>query len=326
MRAILLAEPGGPDQLRLGEYPTPEPTDDEVLVAVATTALNRADLLQRAGKYPPPPGASPLLGLEMAGHVVRAGARAGHWREGDAVCALLSGGGYAEYVAVHHRMLRPVPAGWAMTDAAAVPEVFMTAFQSLVWLGRVQPGERLLVHAGGSGVGTAAIQLARALGAEVFVTASAGKHALCRRLGAQHTIDYQQTDFAEAVADITNGEGVDVVLDFLAAPYLARNLQSLRTDGRLVMLATMGGTRLEHFDLRPFLAKRLQLIGSTLRTRPRDYQIALTDALWEFAGPRFANGTLRPVVDSVFDWQDVAAAHRYMEANKNTGKIVLKII
>lgn len=325
MRAVLVRAPGGPEQLVMGVFPRPEPGPHEVRVAVRATALNRADLLQREGRYPPPEGASPLLGLEMAGVVEAVGPGVTARRVGDAVCGLLPGGGYAEYVVLHEDLAMPIPDGLTFEDAAAVPEAFLTAYQALHWLGRLAPGETVLVHAGASGVGTAAIQLARAAGATVYVTASAGKHALCLDLGTAAAIDYRTEDFAARVRDLTSGRGADVVLDFLGASYLAKNVEALALDGRIVLLATMGGALAERFDMRPFFRKRATLAASTLRNRSLDYKAALTRAFAAEALPRLADGTLRPIVDRVFDWTDAAAAHRCMEENRNAGKIVLRV-
>ncbi|MEM6845658.1 MAG: NAD(P)H-quinone oxidoreductase [Bacteroidota bacterium] len=326
MKAILIKSPGGTDQLYLGEYETPEPAPDEVLVKVHATALNRADILQREGKYPPPAGASPILGLEMSGEVVEVGDEVTKWKVGDKVFGLLPGGGYAEYVVIHQNMAMEIPENLSFEEAAAIPEVFMTAFQAVHWLGKLQPSERVLIHAGASGVGTAAIQLAREMGAgDTIVTASEAKHGTCRDLGAHYAIDYKNRDFREEVKEITDGEGVDVIIDFIAAPYFERNISVLRTDGRLIMLALLGGTHLEQFNLGNLLRKRIQILASTLRSRSRDYQIRLTKAFSEFAIARFQQGKLRPVIDQVVDWQEVQAAHQRMESNQNTGKIVLKI-
>lgn len=325
MKAIQIRSFGGPEEMALGEWPLPAPRNQEILVKVAATALNRADLLQRQGKYPPPPGESPILGLEMAGTIVSIGSHVTDWKVGDRVCGLLSGGGYAEYAVLHEKMAMPVAENWSWEEAAAVPEVFLTAYQALRWLANIEEEERILIHAGGSGVGTAAIQLARELGASVLVTASAGKHDLCRELGAVHTIDYRTTDFKQAVLDYTGDHGVDVVVDVIGAPYFQRNLDVLRIDGRLVMLALMGGMQAENLNLGSVLRKRLHILGSTLRNRSLDYKIALTQELRLFAFPRFRKGSLRPIVDKVFSWKDVAEAHRYMEANRNQGKIVLRI-
>ncbi len=326
MKAILTQQPGGADQLQLGEYETPTPHAHQLLVKVSATAVNRADILQREGKYPPPAGASPILGLEMSGEVVSVGSEVTRHAVGDRVFGLLPGGGYAEYAAIHEDMALPVPNNLKMTEAAALPEVFLTAYQALHWLGKLQAGERVLIHAGGSGVGTAAIQLARVMRAgDVIVTASAAKHAVCRKLGAHYTIDYQSEDFQEEVKNITNDEGVDLVLDFVAAPYFERNVSVLRADGRMVLLALLGGAQVENFNLGSLLKKRLQIISSTLRSRSLDYQINLTQALAEFALPHLAEGGLQPVIDRVYDWQEVQQAHQRMEANQNVGKLVLRV-
>jgi putative PIG3 family NAD(P)H quinone oxidoreductase len=324
MKAILIKSPGGPEQLYVGEYETPQPGPTEILVRVVATAVNRADTLQRQGKYPVPAGSSPILGLEMAGEVVAIGSEVSRWQPGDQVCGLLGGGGHAEYAAIHQDLALPLPAGMDYVQAAAIPEVFLTAYQALIWLGALQPGERVLIHAGASGVGTAAIQIAREQGAEVFVTASAGKHALCLDLGASMAIDYRKQDFSQAVkaeADL----GVDLILDVIAAPYFQANLDLLQTDGRLVMLALLGGVHPDRVNLAPILRKRLQITGSTLRNRSLDYKIRLSQALQAFAWPRFQAGTLRPVIDRVLPWTDIVAAHRAIEANENAGKIVLTI-
>ena len=309
----------------IGEWPKPHPGPDEILVRVEATALNRADILQREGKYPPPEGESPILGLEMAGVVENAGRGVTKWKPGDAVCGLLAGGGYAEYVTIHKDMALPVPKGFSFTDAAGIPEVFLTAFQALRWLAGLQHGERILIHAGASGVGTAAIQLASLTGAEVIVTASSGKHRLCRELGAVHAVDYQNQDFEEDVMEYTHGKGVDVVIDFVGGPYFQQNLNVLSLEGRLVMLAFLGGVSTEQLNLGPILRKRLQVMGSTLRARSLDYKIRLSQDLYRYAWPLFEQNRLRPVIDTAFDWKDAAKAHQYMEANRNQGKVILKV-
>jgi tumor protein p53-inducible protein 3 len=325
MEAILLKAPGAADQLYLGEYPTPQPGEHEVLIQVHATALNRADILQREGKYPPPAGASPVLGLEVAGVVEAVGPQVTRWRAGDRVFGLLSGGGYARYAVMHEQMAMPMPVSWSFVQAAAVPEVFLTAYQALHWIAKLQPGETVLLHAGGSGVGTAAIQLARAMGAEVLVTASAGKHALCRQLGASHAIDYHRGPFLKEVLAHTHEQGVHVIVDPVGGEYFGQNIKALRPDGRLVMLAVMGGLRAPDVNLGPIVFKRLQITGTTLRSRPREYQIRLTKEFMAFAYEKLRSGALNPVIDRIFDWREVAQAHRYMEENRNTGKIVLSV-
>lgn len=325
MRAVLVRAPGGPENLYIGEFPTPAPGPGELLVRVCATSLNRADLLQRAGKYPPPPGASPILGLDVAGTVVALGPGVTGWQMGDRVFGLVEGGGYAEYAVLPAAMAMRIPDNLSCEEAAAIPEVFLTAYQALCWLGQLQKNEQVLVHAGASGVGTAAIQLARRIGARVHVTASAPKHNVCQALGAETTIDYRQEDFAERVLQATEGNGVHVVLDFVGAPYLAANLRCLAPDGRIVLLATLGGSRVTSFDLRLLFARRAHLIASTLRNRSRDYKGRLTQEFAERFLSDFAAGRLRPVIDRIYDWTEVVDAHRRMEANQNVGKIVLRI-
>lgn len=325
MRAILVKQPGGPEQLILGEYEQPLPSPTELLVKVHATALNRADTLQRQGKYPPPKGASPILGLEVAGVVEEAGINCKRFKKGDKVFGLLPGGGYAEYATIDEAMAMPMPDNLSFEEAAAIPEVFLTAWQALIWLGKLQPGERALIHAGASGVGTAAIQLARAHKAEVLVTASETKIQACLDLGAHKAINYKEVPFEDEVLAYTNNEGVDVIVDFIAGPYFNQNLDCLRLDGRLVILASLGGGKVEEVDLRKILTKRLQVIGSTLRSRSKEYQIKLTEDLARFALPLFKEGKLKPVVDSIYSWEAAAEAHRYMESNKNIGKIVLRV-
>lgn len=325
MKAVIIDQFGGPEHLRIGEWPAPIPQEKEILVKVAATALNRADTLQRMGKYPPPKGESPIMGLEMAGEVVKVGEDSNKWKVGDQVCGLLAGGGYAEYVVIHEDLAMPVPPGLSLIEAAAVPEVFLTAFQALNWLAKVKANERVLVHAGASGVGTAAIQLIKCMNARSIVTASKAKHQICLDLGAEKAIDYRNEDFQKVVHAHTAGEGVNVVIDFVGGPNLQKNLEVLAPDGRMVILAFLGGVMAPDLNIAPILRKRLHIMGSTLRARTLDYKIALSQALQQFAWPLFESGQLKPIIDSVYEWIEVADAHRYMEANKNQGKIVLKI-
>jgi tumor protein p53-inducible protein 3 len=325
MKAIQIKDFGGPEELYLGDYKTPTPAANEILIKVEATALNRADTLQRMGKYPPPEGDSPIMGLEMAGEVVEVGEQVMHWKIGDKVCGLLGGGGYAEYAVIPERLALPWPEGFDAVQAAAVPEVFLTAFQALRWLAHLQEGERVLIHAGASGVGTAAIQLAKVMGAHPVVTASAGKHGLCQELGAELAIDYKTENFADRLKDYTKGEGVNVVIDFIGGPYLQQNLDVMGLEGRMVLLAFLGGVKVDNLNIAPVLRKRLQVIGSTLRARDLEYKIRLSSDLQLFAWPLFANGQLRPIVDKVYDWSEVAEAHRYMESNQSKGKIVLRV-
>lgn len=325
MRAVVAREPGPPAVLALGDAPAPTPGPTDVLVRVRATALNRADLLQRAGQYPPPPDASPLLGLEAAGEVVGRGGEVTEWAEGDRVCVLLAGGGYAQYCVVPAAHALPVPANVSFVEAAALPEAFLTAFQALTLLADARPGETLLLHAAASGVGTAALQLARRIGLRVFATASTAKLDAVRTFGPERVIDYTAEDFAAQVLDGTDGRGADVIVDVIGAAYADAHVRCLARDGRWVVLATMGGGRIERFDLRALFAKRGTLITSTLRSRSDAYKADLVrrfrDAHWD----AFADGTLAPVIDAVYDWRDVRAAHEHMEARTNVGKIVLQV-
>ncbi len=325
MKAVIVEKPGGPEQLKISEYTVPEVGENEILVKVKATALNRADILQRMGKYPPPPGVSPILGLEIAGVVEKTRKKVFKWKAGDKVFGLIPGGGYAEYAVIHEDMAMEIPERLSFTDAAAIPEVFLTAFQAIKWLGEVKPMEYVLIHAGASGVGTAAIQLARNIGAKIIITASANKHRACMELGADFTIDYKTQNFKEEVLAITNKYGADVILDFIGGPYFSDNISSLTRDGRLIILASLGGGKVTEFDMRQILTKRLKIIGSTLRSRSFDYQIRLTKEFREFAYNNISQGTIKPVIDMVFNWKEAAGAHRRMEENKNVGKIVLLI-
>lgn len=325
MKAILLPQFGGPEVMQMGEWPTPEPGPQEIRVQIKATALNRADTMQRRGTYPPPPGESPIMGLEMAGIVVKVGTEVRQWQVGDQVCGLLGGGGYAEMCVTHEDMVFRLPEKLSFEEGAAIPEVFLTAFQALHWLAKVEAGEQVLIHAGASGVGTAAIQLVKLHQAECIVTASAGKHATCLELGASHAIDYKKDNFAEVIKELTAGKGVNVILDFIAAPYFQMNLDSLGMEGRLVMLSLIGGIKPKEVNLAPILRKRLQIIGTTLRARSLAYKIALTQDLATQCLPHFESGQLKPIIDSIVPWTEVAAAHQRMEDNLNTGKIILKV-
>lgn len=311
--------------MQMGEWETPEPGPNDIRVQIKATALNRADTMQRRGVYPPPPGESPILGLEMAGVVEKVGTDVTRWQVGDRVCGLLGGGGYAEMCITHEDMALALPDNLSFEEGAAIPEVFLTAFQALHWLAKIKPGEQILVHAGASGVGTAAIQLIRLHQANCFVTASAGKHATCLELGASHAIDYKQENFAEAVKELTDGKGVNVIIDFIAAPYFQMNLDSLGVEGRLVMLSLIGGVKPEGVNLAPILRKRLQIIGTTLRARSLQYKMDLTRDLQTHCMPHFASGKLKPIIDSIVPWTEVVQAHERMESNLNTGKIVMRI-
>jgi putative PIG3 family NAD(P)H quinone oxidoreductase len=320
MKAIVFDNPGGPEVLRYDDAPDPTAGPDELLVRVRATAINRAEILQRRGNYAPPPGASPILGLELAGEVVQP---AGAWHAGDRVMAVVTGGGYAELATVPASVALPIPAGMDFEQAAAIPEAFLTAYLNLFTLGRLRAGEAALIHAGASGVGTAAIQLARAAGARVFATASAGKLNLCRELGAEAAFDYRTEAFAERVRDTTNGRGVDVLLDFVGAPNWEANLVALAPYGRLMLIGFLGGSR-GQLDLGPILAKSLAVTGTTLRRTPLAQKAALVQDFAAFALERIERGELRPVIDTILPIERAADAHRMMEENRNAGKIVLR--
>jgi putative PIG3 family NAD(P)H quinone oxidoreductase len=320
--AIDLKEFGDPEVLRAAEVPDPTPVPGELLVRVRATAVNRADLLQRRGKYPPPPGASSILGLELAGEVVADGHG---FRSGERVCALLPGGGYAQLAAVPAGMLMRIPEALSFEQAAAFPEVWMTAYDNLFNWGRLAAGELVLIHGGGSGVGTAAIQLARWRGARAFVTAgSAEKLRRCAELGAAAGIDYKTEDFVARVKELTTSHGVDVVLDVQGAAYLDRNLRALATGGRVVIIATQGGAKAE-LDIGLVMQKRASVIGTTLRARPLDAKIALTRQVERDVLPELAAGRLKVVVDRIFDLAEAPAAHRVLETGANFGKVVLRV-
>lgn len=320
MRAMVTQEDGS---LRWQEVAVPSLERGDVLVETYATALNRADLAQRRGLYPPPPGASDVLGLEVAGVVRKVGWEVSDWQVGDAVCALLSGGGYAEAAIVPQDMLMPVPAGWTFAQAAALPEVFLTAFVNVFLEAHLNKGEWLLVHGGASGVGTAAIQLAKHAGSNVVVTAShEDKLAVCRSLGADIAINYQAQDFAELIKDSCGG--VDVVLDIVGAPYLAKHLDVLNLNGRLVIIATLGGATAE-LDLRKLMGKRIALKGSTLRSRPLHEKVHIKEQFMKRFWRLIEQGAIHPVIDSTYPIAEVEAAFEHMRHNRNMGKIVLQV-
>ena len=327
MRAAIVTEPGGPEVLQVREIDTPEPGPEEALVKIHASALNRADLSQRAGGYPAPPGIRPdVPGLEMAGEVVAVGSRVTQVAVGDRVCALLGGGGYAEYTAIDQAMAAPIPEGMSYTEAASVPEVFFTAYDALFnWCGLTM-GESALIHAAGSGVGVAAVQLAKAAGAAVFGTASSGeKLEKAKGLGLDVGVNYNIENFAEVVKRETDGRGVDVILDVVGAPYWNDNIASLAIKGRMVLVGTLGGGRLEA-NIAALMPKRLSVFGTVLRMRAPSEKARITDQFKRHVLPLFHQGRLRPVVDRVFPLDEVAEAHRYMESNANFGKIVLQVV
>jgi tumor protein p53-inducible protein 3 len=305
------------------DVPEPQPKANEALVEVHYTALNRADLSQRAGHYPPPAGESEILGLELSGVIKHLPVNTQHWKVGDEVCALVSGGSYAELVAVPVDMLMPVPKNWTLQEAAGLPEVFFTAFLNLFLEATLQPNDKVLIHGGASGVGTAAIQLALEAGCEIFTTVgSEDKAAFCKTLGAHHVINYKTQDFAEVIKD--SSQGVDVILDMVGANYFERNIEVLNTNGRLVFIATLGGTKTE-LDIRKLMAKRILLKGSTLRARALAEKVAIKEAFVKQFWRALEQRRIEPVIDSVFDIQDVEKAHTKMQSNENIGKILLEV-
>lgn len=323
MRAVVIDHPGGPEVLNLTDVPDPAPAAGEVLISVAAAGLNRADLMQRQGFYPPPPGASPYPGLECSGQVAAVGDGVTDWQPGDQVCALLGGGGYAEQVAVPAVQVLPLPSGLTVTEAAALPEVVCTVYANVFMTAGLAPGETLLVHGGGSGIGTIAIQLARAHGVRVVCTAgSAAKLARCRDLGADLTIDYKNDDFVAAVAEFTGGRGADVILDIVGAAYLARNIAALATGGRLVVIGLQGGSTAE-LDLGTMLRRRLTVHAASLRARSVAEKGAIVASVRDHVWPLVAAGQVKPVIDTVLPLAEAAQAHRLMEAGANIGKILL---
>jgi len=341
--AITVPSPGGPDALVLTEVPDPEPGPDEVLLDVVAAGVNRADLLQRQGHYPPPPGAPAYLGLECSGRVAAVGANVTSWTVGDEACALLSGGGYAARVAVPAGQLLPVPAGVGLVEAAALPEVVCTVWSNVFMTAGLAPGQWLLVHGGSSGIGTMAIQLARALGAHVAVTAgSAEKLQVCRELGAQVLVNYRDEDFVAAIRAATSpeasgdtpgvapaprrrgGPGADVILDNMGAKYLARNVEALAAYGRLVVIGLQGGTRAE-LDLGLLLRKRAAVIATSLRARPADEKATIVAAVREHVWPLVESGAVRPVIHAQLPLAQAADAHRLVESSTHIGKVLLVI-
>ncbi|GGO84568.1 NAD(P)H-quinone oxidoreductase [Wenjunlia tyrosinilytica] len=323
MHAITIPEPGGPDALVWAEVPDPEPREAEVLVEVAAAAVNRADLLQRQGFYDPPPGASRYPGLECSGTIAALGPDVSGWAVGDQVCALLSGGGYAEKAAVPAGQLLPVPRGVDLVTAAALPEAACTVWSTVFMMARLRPAEMLLVHGGSSGIGTMAIQLAKAVGARVAVTAgSPEKLARCAELGADVGVDYREEDFVERVREATRGAGADVILDIIGAKYLGRNVETLAVDGRLVVIGLQGGTRGE-LDLGRLLTKRASVAATTLRGRPPREKAAIVAEVREHVWPLVEAGRVRPVVDRILRLEDAAEAHQVLESSAHIGKVLL---
>ncbi|MEO5694973.1 MAG: NAD(P)H-quinone oxidoreductase [Usitatibacter sp.] len=329
MTVVVATGPGGPDVLELRQVPVPVPKPGEILVKVGAAGVNRPDILQRQGDYPPPPGVTPVLGLEIAGVVAAVGSGVTTWHKGDAVCGLVAGGGYAEYCSADPRSCLPVPAGFSMAMAAALPETFFTVWTNVFDRGRLSEGDRFLVHGGASGIGTTAIQLASAFGARVFATAgSAAKCRVCETLGAEKAFNYREEDFVEAVRAAT-GDGVDLILDIFGGEYFQRNVDALAEDGRLLQIAFRTGAEAERLkvavDFMPAIRKRLSIMGSTLRAQSGIRKAAIAAALQARVWPLLESGRVKPVIDSTFPLFQARDAHARMERNEHIGKIVLTV-
>ncbi len=325
MRAIEIRNPGGPEELVITDLPTPLPGVGEVLIKVTAAGINRPDVMQREGKYPPPPGASDILGLEVAGIITELGEGVTGCRIGDRVCALVAGGGYAEFCVASASSCLPLPTGVSMIEAAAMPETFFTVWTNVFERGQLVKGERLLVHGGASGIGTTAIQMAAAFGATVFTTAgSAEKCAACERLGAIRAINYHEEDFVDVIKALTDNAGVNVVLDMVGGSYTPRNLSLLAKEGRLVQIAILGGPKTE-INWIPVMLRRLTLTGSTLRSRPIAVKAAIAKALQAKVWPLVDSGKIRPVIHATFPLEEAAEAHRVMEEGHHIGKLVLLV-
>jgi NADPH:quinone reductase len=324
MKIVDIASPGGPEQLGIVERPTPTFGARDVVIEVAAAGLNRADILQRRGGYPSPPGAPTNPGLEAAGTVAATGSEVTEFKVGDAVCALLQGGGYSEFVAVNVGQVLPVPRGFDFVQAAALPETFFTVWSNVFEFAKLAKDETLLVHGGTSGIGVTAIQLAVALGHTVYATAGSDeKCKFCESLGAARAINYKTQDFVAELLALTNKRGVDVVLDMIGGSYLARNIQTLAVEGRLVMIATQGGTKGE-LDVLRVMQRRLKITGSTLRAREVEFKQQIKAQLLKHVWPLLERGTIKPIVDKVFAMKDAAAAHAHMESSAHIGKIILQ--
>ncbi|TCD11461.1 NAD(P)H-quinone oxidoreductase [Oricola cellulosilytica] len=325
MQAVEISEPGGPRVLQLTERDRPAPGEGEILVKVKCAGVNRPDVLQRTGNYPPPSGASDIPGLEVSGTVEGTGGGATRFAEGDAVCALVPGGGYAEYVCVHESNALPIPTGFTFAEAAAIPETYFTVWHNVFQRGGLKPGESLLVHGGTSGIGTTAIQLAKAFGAKVIATAgSAAKCAACGRLGADRVVNYREEDFVEAAREATDGEGVNVILDMVGGDYITRNYAAAAIEGRVVQIAFLHG-RTAEADFSQLMVKRLVHTGSTLRARPVEFKAGLAAELQEKVWPLLADRKVQPVMDMLYPLHEAWRAHERMEQGDHIGKIVLDL-
>ena len=326
MTAIEIAEFGPPEGLRPAKRAMPVAQHGEVLIKVAAAGVNRPDVMQRTGNYPPPPGASDIPGLEVSGEVVQVGHGVNSISLGDKVCALVAGGGYAEYCVAPASLSLPVPKNYSMAEAAGLPETFFTVWTNIFQRGGLQGGERILIHGGSSGIGTTAIQLAKAFGARVFVTAgSQEKCKACERLGAERAINYREENFAEIISEETKDQGVDVILDMVGGDYVKPNIASLAVEGRLVQIATLHGPKVPDFNILPIMMKRLTVTGSTLRPRTVAQKAVIADELRAQVWPLLETGAVKVVMDNTFDLADAASAHSRMEGSEHIGKIVLTV-
>jgi NADPH2:quinone reductase len=325
MKAVNIREYGLAENLEIIEMAIPRPAPDEVLIKIAAAGINRPDIIQRNGLYPPPPGASPIMGLECAGTITEIGSNVDSWKVGDQVCALLTGGGYAQYAIAHSGCCLPIPQSFNMEKAAALPETFFTVWSNLFDRAELKAGETLLIHGGTSGIGTTAIQIAKAFSIKVITTS--GSDIKCQQtkmLGADHSINYRKVDFVESIRNITNGKGVDVILDMVAGDYVGRNVNSLAEDGRLIIIAVQGGVKAD-FNILPIMKKRLKITGSTLRPRDNQFKSEIAANLLKNVWPLLADGTINPVIDKIFPLEDIIDAHTYLERGEHFGKVILKI-
>ncbi|KAL0095221.1 NADPH:quinone reductase [Phycomyces blakesleeanus] len=330
MLAVQVKQPGDASQLYIGEYQTPTPTDTQLLVKIKCFCLNRMDINQREGNYPPPPGASPILGVELSGIVESVGKNVTKFKKGDAIFGLIPGGAYAEYAVIEEGLAIPKSENVSFEKAAAIPETWFTAYQALFFVAELKEGQDILIHAGASGVGIAAIQLAKDFGAnKIFVTAGSDeKVAFCEKLGATRAINYKTEKWADVIAKETNGNGVNVVVDMIGKDYWNDNINSLAKDGHMVILAFMSGNLVPNFNIAPLLFKRIRIEGTALRSRCLEYQIRLRDAVYEKAIAHHLckdDGAVKVFVDKVFDWKDIVEAHKYLESNQSMGKIVVRV-
>ena len=324
MRYVTYGEGGGPEVLRIVEGPPPEIGPHDVLIRTHFAGVNRPDISQRAGKYPPPPGASPILGLEVAGQVVAHGAEVNTWKVGDQVCALTPGGGYAEYCRTDASHCLALPRGFDLATSAAIPENFFTVWTNLIDRGRLQAGESVLIHGGSSGIGYTAVQIAKQFGATVFTTVgNEEKVKFCRDLGADHVINYRTDDFVAQIKRITRERGVDIVLDMVGGPYIEKNVSLLANEGRLVQIAFLQGSTVSNFNFLPVMVRRLTITGSTLRPRTAQEKATIAKALGEHVWPLLESRGIKIVIFRIFPWSEVAEAHRMMERSEHTGKMLL---